>query len=105
MNDKPKNYYGFAHELPKEDERLTLFEKQREERGFDDSELWSLDCTLFKFLLPRLKALVEIRERIFVDPSFHKEMKELIELIEEDNALPNPRMYELLYKCLPSMWY
>lgn len=30
--------------------------KQREERGFDDSELWNLDATILEFVIPRLKA-------------------------------------------------
>ena len=33
---------------------------QRLERGFDDSELWSLDATLCKFLLPRLKRFKKV---------------------------------------------
>jgi len=32
------------------------FKKQRMTRGFDDSELWSLDITISKFILPRLIA-------------------------------------------------
>jgi len=28
--------------------------KQREKRGFDDTELWNLDVTISKFLVPRL---------------------------------------------------
>lgn len=32
------------------------FAYQRVTRGFDDSELWSLDWTIARFILPRLKA-------------------------------------------------
>ena len=32
---------------------------QRRTRGFDDSDMWSLDYTLCKFLAPRLRALAE----------------------------------------------
>lgn len=39
----------------KTDEREEKFSQQRIERGFDDSETWSLDCTITKFILPRLK--------------------------------------------------
>lgn len=39
-----------------DDSRWGEFEKQRLERGFDDSEIWSLDKTLVGFILPRLKA-------------------------------------------------
>jgi len=33
---------------------------QRRRRGFDDSELWNLDHTIAKFILPRLKRFKEI---------------------------------------------
>ncbi len=36
------------------------FWNQRRTRGFDDSELWSLDHTIMEFALPRLKALREM---------------------------------------------
>jgi len=39
-----------------EDEKDGEYKAQRLERGFDDSELWNLDCTIAKFVLPRLKA-------------------------------------------------
>ena len=36
-----------------------IYEKQRLERGFDDSELWCLNNTISSFILPRLKAFKE----------------------------------------------
>jgi hypothetical protein len=39
----------------KDDKRQAKWEKQRESRGFDDSETWSLDCTFARFIVPRLK--------------------------------------------------
>ena len=42
------------------DPREPEWKRQREERGFDDRELWSLDVTLAKFLVPRLKAFREV---------------------------------------------
>lgn len=38
----------------KDDEIEAKFKKQRIERGFDDSETWSLDYTISSFILPRL---------------------------------------------------
>lgn len=32
------------------------WKRQRLERGFDDTELWNLDATIIRFVLPRLKA-------------------------------------------------
>lgn len=37
--------------------RQLTFWWQRRTRGFDDSDLWSLDQTILRFTLPRLKAL------------------------------------------------
>jgi hypothetical protein len=44
----------------KEDEREDEFSKQRLERGFDDSETWSLRDTIARFIIPRLKRFREI---------------------------------------------
>ena len=44
----------------KDDDREEKFSKQRIERGFDDSETWSLRDTIANFILPRLKAFNEI---------------------------------------------
>lgn len=41
------------------DDRIETFKKQRLERGFDDSELWSLCNTIASFIIPRLEAFVE----------------------------------------------
>lgn len=38
------------------DDRWEDYKKQRLERGFDNSELWSLDSTIAEFVYPRLKA-------------------------------------------------
>ena len=44
----------------KDDKREIDFIKQRLERGFDDSETWSLRDTIALFILPRLKRYQEI---------------------------------------------
>lgn len=45
----------------KDDKREKNFSKQRIERGFDDSETWSLDSTITSFILPRLKDSKKLR--------------------------------------------
>ena len=50
---------NFSLSLPDTDERREEYKKQRLERGFDDTELWNLDSTIIKFILPRLKAFRE----------------------------------------------
>lgn len=69
MNKKTKDTIDAIKEIVKETEenkeqlnkdRELLFEEQRAERGFDDSETWNLDHTIAVFVLPRLKAFKEV---------------------------------------------
>ena len=46
--------------ISRDDERWKEYQQQRLERGFDDSELWSLNGTITSFILPRLKRFKEI---------------------------------------------
>ena len=46
--------------------RLTRFAAQRRERGFDDSELWNLDVTLAEHAIPRLEALGQRGQSLYV---------------------------------------
>lgn len=41
------------------DKREPEWKAQRLTRGFDDTEMWSLDCTIAKFIAPRLKVFKE----------------------------------------------
>jgi hypothetical protein len=50
-----KGYVGLLHTLPLTDKRLPKYERQLKTRGFDDTELWNLDVTFAKFMLPRFK--------------------------------------------------
>ena len=43
-----------------DDSREEKFQKQRLERGFDESETWSLHETISKFIVPRLKVFKEL---------------------------------------------
>lgn len=51
--------FSLSDSIDSDDERQLTFYKQRIERGFDDTELWNLDSTILKFILPRLKAFKE----------------------------------------------
>jgi hypothetical protein len=56
-----KNNFSIAQEVyPDEPEKLDKYKKQRDERGFDDTETWHLDKTLALFLLPRLKRFIQL---------------------------------------------
>ena len=53
--------------VSEDDQRGPQFKKQRLERGFDESETWSLDYTIARFIAPRLKAFIEIYKDVIVD--------------------------------------
>lgn len=62
-NKKDPKYLGIPNIsfslVSPDDERDEAFSKQRMERGFDCSELWSLKDTITSFILPRLKAFAD----------------------------------------------
>jgi hypothetical protein len=56
-NKKDPKYIGIPNicfSLSDDSENQKEHKKQRIERGFDDSELWSFDYTIARFTLPRL---------------------------------------------------
>ena len=53
------NDCGCSSEISADDERQPIWAKQRAERGFDNTELWNLDVSIARFVLPRLKAFAE----------------------------------------------
>ena len=71
------NYHGLADVLPQQDQRHPVWEQQRKTRGFDDTELWNLDVTIAKFILPRL---IEFRR----------------ELTGHPGKLPDPTAWEVI---------
>lgn len=60
----------------KDDKREELYSKQRIERGFDDSETWSLRDSIALFIIPRLERYEEIASK------FLEREPELIEDID-----------------------
>ena len=70
---RTSNTFGHAQRMPAEDERHALWATQRETRGFDDTELWSLDDTFARYILPRLKAqrLMPIQPPVATMPVEH----------------------------------
>ena len=50
--------------LSKGDDREIEYSKQRIQRGFDDSETWSLTDTICRFILPRLSRFKECSQGI-----------------------------------------
>lgn len=50
----PKNYHGLALVI-QDEKRLEKFQNQRSDRGFDETEWYSLNHTILSFALPRLR--------------------------------------------------
>lgn len=64
--------------------RWLWFFLQRLERGFDDSELSSLDHTIALFILPRLKALLDRKSVVHVvSDEWLTNMNEVVWLFEQ----------------------
>jgi hypothetical protein len=60
-NKKSITNFSVAEECYKDNpKKLELYNKQREENGFDDTETWHLDTTFALFLLPRLKRFTQV---------------------------------------------
>lgn len=73
----------------KNDEREIQYSEQRIETGFDDSETWSLNCTISNFILPRLKRFKELSEERTIRNNLHKDLNIIIiafELVVRDNG-------------------
>ena len=70
---QPRDPFGIPNVcfslVDKDDSRWDEYEKQRLERGFDDSETWNLDATISKFIYPRLLAFIEDTKRLQCHPS------------------------------------
>lgn len=69
----------------KEDEETQYveFSKQRIERGFDDSETWSLDMTIAKFILPRLIRLKELKQQNLLHPGELNDSREWSDIMDK----------------------
>lgn len=76
--------------LSKTDPRFIESKKDRIERGFDDSETWSLTDTIANFCLPRLKRYNEIAANVIVQSKEEKEgvaaLIDMFELVARDNG-------------------
>lgn len=105
----PKNYYGHALTLSENDARLKLYREQRDERGFDDSETWSLDCTIIEFIIPRLKRLLEIEKSHKIEaPEYISDLEKQVRIFEDykNNKIRFDEYdVSLLFKHFKSLWW
>lgn len=86
--------YGVSSQILPTDNRQVKWLEQRQTRGWDDTELWNLDCTVAQFILPRLKVFVER------NTSFQcEDMEKIVEMFEfltsQDVFLPTENQTKL----------
>lgn len=74
-----------------DDKREIKYKKQRQKRGFDDSETWSLRDTIANFIIPRLKRYESITDtRIERNPELVADIRiflRAMELIARDKGI------------------
>lgn len=106
-----KAYHGYADNLPNDDKRLEDYQKQRLERGFDDTECWNLDITIASFIAPRLKELIKTHEAYVKTDEYYEEMNALADAFEEyatSSKFDNKESFEVIKKLFPkyftAMW-
>ena len=84
---------------------------QRKTRGWDDSEIWSLDHTFIDWFLPRMERLDKIRKEWFVledvEVSEWEEMIKLFKVVREDDSKDEElnRALDLFKKYFRRMWW
>ena len=92
-----------------DDQREPFFKQQRLERGFDDTELWGLDLTIAKFILPRLIEYQKQAVDIFVqNEDYLQNLQDLIDgfkmiIAEEEGEVVNYKVIEEKLKSFPTM--
>jgi hypothetical protein len=78
--------FSVADEIYEKDkEKLIVHQKQRFERGFDDTETWHLDRTMALFIIPRLKRFMEVNNGIpngETQESYDEKIKYIISAFE-----------------------
>ena len=83
---QPRDPFGIPNVcftiIDKDDNRWDEYEKQRLERGFDDSETWNLDATISRFIYPRLLAFIEDTKRLQCHPG-HIEFNEWFDILKK----------------------
>jgi len=82
-----KNNFSIAEEVYKDEpEKLEKYKRQREEKGFDDTETWHLDKTVALFLLPRLKRYIQVNNGFpggMTEESFNEKLNYIVKSFEE----------------------
>lgn len=116
---KSKTYYGCAEDIYLTDKRRFRWLKEREKYGYDSTDLWSLDITIIKFMIPRLKDLISIRGDTFLNQDlFILEMNTVVKFFEiyldfnsseyitsKERGEMYDEAFALFVKNFPRLWY
>lgn len=73
------NTFSSSRILPRKDPRREKYREQRKVRGFDNSELWSLDIVIIRFALPRLKEFRNYTQSFPPDFNSYEEWQQAID--------------------------
>lgn len=73
--------YGYSSIIP-DDDRQEKWKKQREERGFDDTEFWSLFTTIARFIHPRLKTWIDYEPVSYPPEITYEEWMHILKVME-----------------------
>ena len=74
----------------KGDDREKKYSKQRTERGFDDSETWSVGDTIINFAIPRLERYIEIAKDFLNEKEFTEKCETVLnsfKLLSRDDGI------------------
>lgn len=110
----PAGYVGCANDIALIDSpKQTVWEKQRKKRGFDDTEIWNLDISLFLWLYPRLEQIIKTNKKIFTKSNWQP-IEALYNFLTPwykscqgtgiMTDLNTDKACKLLAKALPKMW-
>lgn len=120
--NNPKDCYGVNNVnfsiITPSDNDWDEHTQQRINRGFDDSELWNLDTTIIKFILPRLKAFKDYTKSIPYDLKSETEWKDILDQIIlgfelylesniadlNDSESKIDEAFKLFFKYFKSLW-
>ena len=101
--------YSLSNTISPDDKRQDLWSKQVDDRGFDDTEVWSLDKTIIKFLYPRLVVLRDLGHHT---SPYKERLDKLVEMFGElhsdidnvTNCKYQDEAFELLAELNGSLW-
>jgi hypothetical protein len=103
--------------MEKGDKTWNESKRQRLTRGFDDSETWSLDATIAKFIVPRLERFIEIYKDFVDDSENHyvpkmEQALEAFKMYTDDTDLFNEENYNKMMagvkafaEIFPELWW